>query len=114
LKSGSYFIPVPKSEQGKRTVPLDGETLEHLAQWKQQQAAERTGLGSTWGSTDPKYQDLVFTTTLGTPIAPRGWDRIWQRLIKNTQVPKIKFHALRIRDEITSVFDLEKYPIFNL
>jgi integrase len=53
LKSGSYFIPVPK------------------------------------------YQDLVFTTTLSTPIVPRGWDRIWQRLVKNANVPKVKFHALR-------------------
>ena len=55
-----------------------------------QQQRERLALGSRWPGTD-----LVFTSTMGTPIDPRNLDRQWHDLREDAGLPSLRFHDLR-------------------
>lgn len=92
---GAKRISLPKTERGKRDIYLDTETLTQLELWRQRQNLERFSLGATWGTLEPEYGDLVFTTAIGTPIIPRNFDRVWEGLRDKSKLPKIKFHAMR-------------------
>lgn len=44
---------------------------------------------------DWRQNDLIFLSTLGTPIDPRDLYRRFQALLKRAGLPKIRFHDLR-------------------
>ncbi len=86
-------ISTPKTESGTRHVLVDAETLELLEQHRLQQATEQLAC-DTWGA-PPPFDDLMFTTREGKPLAQRNFDRIWYRLMDKAGVPHIRFHDLR-------------------
>jgi integrase len=52
--------------------------------------AERLALGEAWPGLD-----LVFTSTLGTPLEPRNVSREWDSVRQKAGLPHLRFHDLR-------------------
>lgn len=57
----------PKTINSYRDIPFFNETEECFKRWKEKQDSYREKLGSRWRA-DPKLGDLVFTSTMGSPL----------------------------------------------
>lgn len=80
----------PKSARSRRTVPVPAPALEALREHRRRQLEERLALGEAWA--DP---GLVFATSIGTPLDPRGVGRLLGRLLERAGVRQARFHDLR-------------------
>ena len=60
-------IKSPKTINGCRTVPFFGNAYELFKAWEEKQSNYKQLAGSTWKA-NPKHGNLVFTTTLGSPL----------------------------------------------
>lgn len=80
----------PKTDRGRRAVPLDPQTVKALKKHRRRQADERLALGEA-------YQDygLIFCRPDGTPIDPDVVSHIFIRLVRRFGLPLIRFHDLR-------------------
>jgi integrase len=79
-----------KTGAGRRTIDLDEPVLVVLRAWRRKQAEERLLLGP-----DYKESDLVFTRADGAPLHPDYFRQAFERFVKKTALPKIRFHDLR-------------------
>ena len=61
-------LSTPKTCNAFRKIPFFGETEGILLSWKQKQDRCRADRGKTWRC-KPEYGNLVFTTTLGSPVS---------------------------------------------
>lgn len=86
---GVHFIR-PKTRSGRRTIDLGTHTISVLRQHEQRQFLEKKAAGERW----TEY-DLIFSTSLGTPINPRNLVRDLKQLLKGAGLPDIRFHDLR-------------------
>jgi integrase len=86
---GFEFTPT-KTKSGVRKVAIGKETLRILKNHQQQLFAEMQMFGEDW-----QDLDLVFPTTIGTPIHIRKLLRKFKKLIKEVGLPEIRFHDLR-------------------
>ena len=84
------LVGPPKSAAGRRTLPLDPETVGVLRAHRAAQHADRLRAGPAWGETG-----LVFTTPLGAPLRPAAVSRRFPRLCQQAGVPVIRLHDLR-------------------
>lgn len=57
----------PKTVNGYRTIPFFGEVEQLLKSWKKKQSEYRNTMGLKWRC-NPEFGNLVFTTTLGSPL----------------------------------------------
>lgn len=80
----------PKTSAGRRAVQLSLVTVAALREHRTQQNVQRLRLGAAW-----QDYDLVFTTALGGPIAPRNLIRRFKELTPAAGLPPIRFHDLR-------------------
>jgi len=80
----------PKSARARRTVPLPAPALAALREHRRRQLEERLALGEAWQETG-----LVFTSSIGTPLDPRGVQRLLQRLLQQAGLRHVRFHDLR-------------------
>lgn len=80
----------PKTEKGRRTIPVLPETLKELKAHKARQAQEKLLVGQA-------YQDngLVFCTPEGKPIEPRGFHRKHTEILKKAGLRHVRVHDLR-------------------
>ena len=63
----TIFFTSPKTENSVRKIPFFGETKDILMRQFEKQKAKRADMGKKWKQ--PKdMDDLIFTTSLGTPI----------------------------------------------
>jgi len=90
----------PKSKAGMRIVPLPAMLVRRLADHRAQQASERDAAvhdGRPWFNTDPETGDemFVFTTTTGTPIEPRNYNRAFKALVASAGLDPLTPHELR-------------------
>lgn len=60
-------LTTPKTSNSYRAIPFFGETEECLNAWKKKQDAYKKKLGNRWRA-KPEFGDLVFTSTLGSPV----------------------------------------------
>lgn len=60
-------LTTPKTSNSYRDIPFFGNCEELLKSWKMKQEFYKQKLGSRWRSPE-KFGDLVFTTTMGSPI----------------------------------------------
>lgn len=79
----------PKSGKGRR-VDLDPETVEVLTGWRKQQMADQLALGGAW----PDH-GLVFTRESGDPMHPDTASTVFDRLVRDSGLPRITFHGMR-------------------
>lgn len=79
-----------KTATSRRTVDLDPLTIAVLKQWKRHQREQRSALGIR-----PKDDSLAFAKPDGTPIHPDSYSQYFDRLVKASDVPRIRPHDLR-------------------
>ena len=79
-----------KTKYSRRTVDLGASTLGQLRVHQERQWLEKTAMGEGWAN-----NDLVFTTTVGTPIYPRNMLREFKTQLERAGLQEIRFHDLR-------------------
>jgi integrase len=80
----------PKSDAGRRGIRLGSTALEKLKQHKGLQDQQRLFAGDRW-----QEYDLIFPSTIGTPMGPRNLLRDFKGLLQKSGLPEIRFHDLR-------------------
>jgi integrase len=88
-RGGPSFGP-PKSKRSYRTVALDADTVEVLKVHRQTQLLDRGFAGGAYVD-----RDLVFAREDGSPIHPQRLTERHGELLKDVEVPAIRFHDLR-------------------
>ena len=94
-------IEEPKSDNGKRTLPLDDDLVTALTELRKRQAHESEDAGAAYGAgradldwytEEDKY---VVTDELGTPLHPESYSDEFTRMLKRAGLPKIRLHDSR-------------------
>ena len=80
----------PKTDQGRRSIDLDPETVTVLRSHRIRQAERRLALGI--GRNDP---GRVFTDVWGEPLHPDRLSETFDRRVEKSGQPRIRFHDLR-------------------
>jgi integrase len=88
-KQGFRFGPV-KTEKSERSVKVDKKVMEELRSYKAKQTELKMSIRSEYDD-----QNLVFARKNGQPIYFRTFTTIFNRLIKEAKVPKIRIHDIR-------------------
>jgi integrase len=88
--SGQLIIDETKSDDSDAVIPLPKVTRTVLLEHQAQQAKVRDTAGELW--TD---HDLVFTTSIGTPIEPRKLNTHWEGVRVQAGLPRVRLHDLR-------------------
>lgn len=86
---GMNFAP-PKTERARRKVMLPVPLVSALRGHHIRQLEERLKAGSRW-----RESDLVFASSVGTPLEPRNLDRHFKRMLERAGLPDMRFHDLR-------------------
>lgn len=80
----------PKTDRGRRAVPLDPETVKALEEHRRRQVDERRAAGDGFGS-----YDLVFCREDGRPLEPDWVTHTFRRMLLRAHLPILRFHDLR-------------------
>jgi integrase len=83
------FVPT-KTHRSARPIPLSRLAVQALEQQRVRQAKERLKAGELW-----QDKDLVFASTIGTPMEPRNVNRVFDELRKATGLEWLRLHDLR-------------------
>jgi integrase len=87
---GELLFKAPKTRSSRRTIPLPNPCVEALRSHRVKQGAERLKAGPRWCG-----DDMVFSTTIGTPIEPDNLSRSWYVVRKVLGDPAPRFHDMR-------------------
>jgi integrase len=79
----------PKTEKGRRSVPLDPRTVVALREHAERQAEEQALLGASVGL------DLVFSRPDGAPLHPHQFSQAFEQRTSEACLPRIRLHDLR-------------------
>jgi len=80
----------PKTPRSRRKIVLTPFLLQVLTQQRARQEEARLAAGAKW-----EEHDLVFATTSGKFIEPSELYRMFQKLLREAGLPKLRFHDLR-------------------
>lgn len=89
-RNGQIVAGPPKTPHSMRVIALDRSTIAALRAHQDRQRAEQALYGDgyrEWG--------YVFTNRNGDPVAPGHLTHIFQRLVRESDVPPIWLHDLR-------------------
>ena len=89
-KGAGLILSEPKSERAKRTLRIPGVTLAALVRHQEEQRVARHWAGTAW-----KEGDFVFTSSVGTPLAPEKVNGELLSALDLAGLPKIRVHDLR-------------------
>jgi integrase len=89
FKVGDYYA-TPKTRSGTRTIALGERSLEVLRKHMNRQENERKAAGHRW-----RENDMVFPSSIGTPMSQRNLYRKFKEFLCLTGLPEIRFHDLR-------------------
>ena len=87
---GTPQFTQPKSKKSRRTIILPAVVLESLIRHRDRQQEVRAVAGARW-----QEYDLVFPTTLGTPMEPSNLNHYFQKIAAVAGLPRRRFHDLR-------------------
>lgn len=76
------YLTSPKTSNAYRTIPFFGNVGELFKAWKIKQDEYRKKLGDRW-RLRPELGDLVFTTTLGSPVTRYALSHNIEKVLKN-------------------------------
>jgi integrase len=89
--AGTGFVfDEPKTKRGRRTIGLSPAVCMALQEHRQVQGAEKARLGTAW-----EHPELVFPTSVGTPIQGSWLLRHLRQRLARVDLPAIRFHDLR-------------------
>ena len=77
LVDGRSVVSTPKTEAGRRNVPLDPALVGMLRTWKARQKAERLSVGEGW-----EQSGYVVTDEMGRPLHPEYFSTAFESLAK--------------------------------
>jgi len=83
-------VRMPKTEQGKRTITIDADTVARLKAWKLKQAEFLLSLGI-----GQKKVTSVVTNEIGSQHDPKGFSQWWRRFCSANGFEGLRFHDLR-------------------
>lgn len=86
---GLVFSPT-KTKAGQRKIKLGQGTLERLAAHRSRQELIKATMGDRW-----EENELIFPSTVGTPLSCENMLREYKRLLAEIGLPNIRFHDLR-------------------
>ncbi|MBW8012293.1 MAG: site-specific integrase [Chloroflexi bacterium] len=89
-KGGGFYFAQPKTKSGKRIIVLGKTAIEKLRQHRDRQFEKRQIAGDKW-----QEMDLIFPSTVGTPINQSNMNKSFKKLLKQSGLPIIRFHDLR-------------------
>lgn len=90
-QSGQRLVFAPlKTKYSRRTIKIGPDLVGLLKVHYQAQQEYKLALGTRW-----QENDLVFTSSMGTPLDQRNMQRDFDKLLKTANLPKIRFHDLR-------------------
>jgi integrase len=89
-KGNRYIEAEPKTEKSRRSIVLPALVVDLLSQHKIKQLQVKQEAGEEW-----QEHDLVFSTSLGTPLNPSKVVDRFKFLLKKAGLPNIRFHDLR-------------------
>jgi integrase len=89
-KTGGNLFTDPKSEAGRRSVVLSRITISKLRAQRAVLSYERLFAGARW-----KDNDLIFPSTLGTPLDLMKLHKDFKGILHKAQLPNLRFHDLR-------------------
>ena len=84
------MVGQPKTESGRRTIALSGDTMDVLRAHLERQEQERLACGIYW-----KGSGYVLTSSIGTPLTPGNLSRKYKSLQRLAGVSDIRLHDLR-------------------
>ena len=90
LVDGQPVDSVPKTDAGKRRIPLDDHLAARLRSHRARQGQERWAAAEAW--TDDGY---VFTDELGVPLHPEYFSTRFETLSDRAGLRRIRLHDLR-------------------
>ncbi|MFF8905975.1 tyrosine-type recombinase/integrase [Streptomyces olivaceoviridis] len=85
----------PKTMRSVRTVSLPRRCVQALTQHRATQDRERKIAGPKWKPAEGQPAGLIFTTSTGRVIDPRGLNRMLTILCRDARVPRVRVHDLR-------------------
>ncbi len=80
----------PKTDSSHRKIPIGRLVLDKLLAHKKYVEKMKAFAGERW-----KEHNLVFPSTVGTPISVQNFLRKYRQVLKAANLPKIGFHDLR-------------------
>ncbi len=87
---GTWQLVEPKTRRSQRAIAIPPLIIAQLRQHRARQLEERLLAGARW-----QDWDLVFPSTVGTPIDPRNLTKRYKALLQRAELPAIRFHDLR-------------------
>lgn len=88
-RRGRLEVVKGKTEMSEATIPIPPVVVQALKEHRAEQEIERES-AEVWAN-----PDLVFTTSIGTPIEPRNLNRAWTALCERAGVKNARIHDLR-------------------
>jgi hypothetical protein len=74
----------PKTDRGRRTIPVDPRAVVALRAHRRSQAAERLAAGEAYGD-----QNLVFADEIGEPLRPDTVSAAFKRHVRGAELPHL-------------------------
>ncbi len=90
LPGGGWELAEPKSRNSRRTLGLPQFALAALKEHRKRQLEEKLRQGKKW-----RDHGFVFTSVIGTPLDGDNVYKLFRQLLKENNLPDIRFHDLR-------------------
>jgi integrase len=90
VEGKGYALVPPKTKAGKRQIKLGQVMLEQLMAHRKRQELAKTFAGIRW-----QENDLIFPTTIGTPLDHKRVTTEFKGLLQKAGLPDMRFHDLR-------------------
>ncbi|MEU2990886.1 site-specific integrase [Streptomyces griseoincarnatus] len=91
----ALIFGTPKTMRSVRTISLPRRCVQALTEHRAAQDLERQVAGPKWKPTDEQPAGLIFTTSTGRVIDPRGLNRMLTILCRDARVRRVRVHDLR-------------------
>lgn len=90
MVDGRPRLSLPKTPRSRRTIDLDGRTVNALRRWRERQEDDRGRWDDAWCASG-----LVLTREDGSWVGPDGWSAGFDRHVLAAGLPRIRLHDLR-------------------
>lgn len=99
-----YIEAEPKTDKSRSSIALAPMVVDRLTQHRVRQLEAKQRAGADW-----QERDLVFCTSVGTPLNPNKVLDRFKAVLKRADLPEIRFHDLR-HSAATMLLSMEVHP----